>query len=426
MNSIKKIERTYYFLTSLFWLATSFPISLFVLFIQSRGYTLWQIGLLTGVYSLVVVLLEVPTGGLADAVGRKKVAMLAYSASAATSIFLLLSTNFLMMLIGVVLMGIARALSSGTLEAWFIDSLQAIDADIDMQPRFAKAGTFTLLALGIGTLLGSIAPNYFQFLPAEGTAIITPLAVPVLLGLLFFILLVIATGLLVKEPGRENKPGQWIAGFRAAPEIIKIGFELSRKNPILVLLFGATVAAGFALSGIEVLWQPHFVTLFGKFEGNSYYFGIIMGGNFLVGMVGNMLATWFSKILNKRYAIVAGIFQAIWGIMLIFLAIQVSPFPATILFWLTYMSMGVTGSPHQTLLNAEIPSEQRSSMLSISSLFSYLGSVGGSIMLGLVADKLSIPIAWQFSGVILVVSLILYWRIDAISQKSFETANVIA
>ena len=152
-----------------------------MLLAQARGMDLLQIGLLMGVYSLTVVLLEVPTGGLADAVGRKRVSVLAYVFLAAASIVILLAFSFPMIMLAFTLMGVGRALSSGALEAWFVDALYNVDPDIDLQPIFARAGTFTLLSLGLGTLLGSILPRLFTGLPADGTAVMTPLSIPFVL-----------------------------------------------------------------------------------------------------------------------------------------------------------------------------------------------------------------------------------------------------
>lgn len=97
---------------------------------------------------------------------------------------------------------------------------------------------------------------------------------------------------------------------------------------------------------------------------------------------------------------------------IILLALQVYPVPAAIFFWLAYMNQGVLDSPHNTLLNREIPSEQRSSMLSISSLSGYIGAMIGSVGLGYIAEHVSISTAWMISGVVLVASLALYWKVD--------------
>jgi predicted MFS family arabinose efflux permease len=93
--------------------------------------------------------------------------------------------------------------------------------------------------------------------------------------------------------------------------------------------------------------------------------------------------------------------------------LQSSALPAVAFFWLAYMNMGVINSPHNTLLNREIPSEQRSAMLSIASLTSYLGVMLGGVVLGYVADHASINQAWVIAGLLLVVSLGMYWMIDA-------------
>jgi hypothetical protein len=319
---------------------------------------------------------------------------------------------------GFITLGVARALSTGTLDAWVVDTLLEIDPEFDLQPFFSKAGTFTLLSLGAGTLIGSLLPDLFSFLPADGTAVLTPLSIPVLLSSVFMCALIFFTSKLVVEVLPEGRTGQWKEGFRMVPGIIKTGFGLSRKNPVIPLLLGAGLAAGFAMSAGESFWQPHFAEIFGTVEGNSIYFGIIMGGNFLVGMLGNMFATWLSKLLNKRYAIVAAVSQGFWGLSLYLLTMQTLPIPSVLFFWLAYLGIGVVNSPHQTLLNEEIPSEHRSSMLSIASFSTYIGGMLSGGILGYVSENISIRSSWQIAGIVLMVSLILYWRIDILKNKS--------
>ena len=76
MNSLRSVERRYALILFLFWFSTALPMSLFILLAQARGMSLAQLGLLTAIYSATVFLLEVPTGGLADAWGRRRVALL--------------------------------------------------------------------------------------------------------------------------------------------------------------------------------------------------------------------------------------------------------------------------------------------------------------------------------------------------------------
>jgi MFS family permease len=145
-----------------------------------------------------------------------------------------------------------------------------------------------------------------------------------------------------------------------------------------------------------------------------------MGGNFLAGMLGNMIVTPVSKALGKRYGLVAALFHGVRGIFIIALAFQSSLPIAVLLFWLVYLNMGVVNSPSNTILNQQIPSEHRSSMLSIASLASYLGGALGGFLLGYIAEQFSISMAWIIAGGILVISLSLYLRIDGIQQKQKE------
>ncbi len=412
MNSADYIQRVYYLIISLFWLAVALPLALIVLLVQSRGLDLFQVGLVMGAYALTIVLLELPTGGLADAIGRKWVTVIAYGFMTLSGILVLIAFSFPMILAAFVLNGIGRALSSGALEAWFVDALQAADPDLELQPALAKAGTFTLLALGLGTLAGSAMPYLFTGLPAEGRAVFTPLSMPLVLAIFVKIILIGLTILLVKEESAAAGAGDWRRGFQQVPAIVRTGFTLTRRNPTILLLLGTTLAGGLAVSSLESFWQPFFADLLGGSQSNSFFFGVVMGGNFLVGMAGNLLATPLSRLLNKRYGLVCAIFQGAWGMAIVLLAWQSIPLAAVSLFWLAYLNMGVINSPHSALLNREIPAEHRSSMLSIASLAGYVGSMIAGAGLGFVAEHSSISAAWIIGGAVLVLSLSLYWWVD--------------
>ena len=110
---------------------------------------------------MIIVLLEVPTGGLADAIGRKRVTLIALLFTLVSEVAILFAFSLPMFLLFAVLSGTGRALISGAPVAWFIDSLQAADPEVDVQPALAQAGTFELFALAAGTLLGSFSADTF-------------------------------------------------------------------------------------------------------------------------------------------------------------------------------------------------------------------------------------------------------------------------
>ncbi len=421
---MKALRSIYYLTLFLFWLGVALPMAMMVLLAQARGLNLFEVGLVVGAYSLTIVLLEVPTGGLADVIGRKRVAALAYSCIMLASLIFLFAFSFPVFLLAFILNGIGRALSSGALDAWFINALQVADPEVDLQPELAKAGTVALLALGSGTLLGGLIPYLFAGLPPDGTAILTPLSMPVFFAVITHLMTLTTTILLIKEERSSIWLSDWRQQLVETAATLRTAFTLSQRNSTVLRLLGATAASGLALISLETLWQPHFASLLGGGVKHSFFFGFVMGGNFIVGTIGNVLATPLSRLLRRRYGLVCAIFQGLRGLVLIALAWQTETPPATVLFWLVYLNMGIVNSPHSALMNREIPAAQRSSMLSIESLASYVGAMVGSVGLGYVAEHASINTAWIISGTVLVVSLGLYLQVEA-RQKDHNVQKTL-
>ncbi|MEZ4517227.1 MAG: MFS transporter [Chloroflexota bacterium] len=414
--SSTSLRRRYGLITFLIWFATALPLALSVLLIQARGLSLSEIGFVMGAYSLIIVLLEVPTGGLADAIGRKRVALLAYALEALSSILLLVAFSFPAFLVGMMVYGVGRALSSGSLDAWFVDELQAADSEVRLQPELAAIETVTLLALGSGTLIGSILPQLFSALPPDGTAILTPLATPIIGSFVVRIVILVAIALLVHETREIADDSGWRAGLRTAPSMIRDSLALSRTNKRFVLLMLASCAGGFALMSLESFWQPFFAQLPGASTADgsprTILFGVIMTGYFLVGMAGNLLAAPLSRKLNQRYGLVSALARVLQGVFMIFLAASSALVPAAAFYWLVFLTAGLGTSPHATLVNNEIPAEQRSTMLSVQSLAFYAGSFLGGAALGWLAENWSIAGAWVLAAFVIALSSVAYIALD--------------
>ncbi len=224
--------------------------------------------------------------------------------------------------------------------------------------------------------------------------------------------------IVVKEEPRDVvDAGSWRRGFAEVPKIIRESIALSRNSSVLLLLMGATLAGGFILAGVETFWQPRFADVLGGNTGNSWMFGSIMAISFLVGVGGNLLSVPISRYFGKRFAWVATLARGGQSIALILLATQGAIIPAALGFWLFYFNMGILNSPHETLVNAEIPASRRSAMLSIQSLASYVGGFLGSILLGYIAQQQSISAAWIIAAGISMVSLLLYVRTAALLKQ---------
>lgn len=413
--STRSIRRRYAVVNFLIWFATALPLALSVLLVQSRGLSLTQIGFVLGAYSLIIVLLEVPTGGLADAAGRKRVALVAHALAAVSSLALLLAFSFPGYVAAMALYGVSRALASGALDAWYVDALQAAEPDYDLQPALAEVESVTMLALGAGTLIGGALPRLFAGLPPDGTAVLTPLAVPIVAALVIRLILLPVIFLLIPESRAQGDTTRWRDGFRQVPALVREATALSRSNPRLMLLMTASVVAGFALMSLESFWQPFFAALPAVAERGpaaTTLLGVIMAGNFVAGIAGNLLSPRLGRLLarggDKRHALLAALSRLWQGLFLLALAASSALLPAAGFFWLIYLTSGVGLSPHATLVNEEIPAARRSAMLSVQSLAFFAGGFLGGAVLGRVADQWNIAVAWAIAGALVVVSVIPY------------------
>lgn len=409
LAEISRIKRVYFAIIGLTWLAVALPLPIFVLFMQARGLSLAQIGLIMGLYSVTIVLLELPTGGLADAVGRKPVALLAHTINLISGVLIFFAFSFWSFLAGMVLMGVSRALNSGTLDAWFVDSLQEADPEVDLQPALAQAGTVTLLALGLGTLLGGLLPTLFQGLPAGNAALVSPFSTTLIASV---VLRLIVLPLILFTVHETDKPSPtaagWTAGFTAVPQVVREAVSLSLRNAILLALMGAALVGGFTLSAVETFWQPSFALLIDANSAQSWLFGLIMAISFIAGMAGNLLSISLSKRLRRRHGIVALFARSVQSVALLIMALAVGIIPAAGGFWLFYLSLGTLNSPHDTLVNGEIPATRRSAMLSVQSLASYLGGFVGSVAIGFIAERRSIADAWLLAALLSASSIVFY------------------
>ena len=139
------------------------PLAVLVVHMTERGLGLGVVGLAFAVRSIIVVLLEVPTGRLADAIGRKPIALLSQGFTLASMVALLLVTNVFMVMVYAVLQGIGAALNSGSLEAWYVDALKRVAPAADLQKNLARVEVVSAVALlgsGVGGILSTLVSGW--------------------------------------------------------------------------------------------------------------------------------------------------------------------------------------------------------------------------------------------------------------------------
>ncbi len=387
-----------------------FPI--LVLIILEKGMDIFQAGAVVASYSATTILLELPTGGLSDSLGRKKVYLISLAFSALGGFLLLISWSFLSIVLAMITLGIARALSSGTIDAWFVDEFKEKYPQGNLQASLSKAWVFVPIGIGLGSLVGGLIPS-IPSLRIEQLAGLSPYSANILASELMVGVMFLATSSLVVEKITLSRQSGLLAGFRKTPEVLSTSVHYGLRNRVVSLLLLSMAALGVGIASVELLWQPRVFELIGGGTGKTWVLGAVAAGYFLSDSLGNLLSFRVCKLFSQDYSKVLSALTFVTATMLLLLAFQSSLILFAMFYFLLYFSMGISTSPHATIFNNKVPGEVRSTMLSFQSLVLQVGGLFGSLTLGYVANTGSISMAWIIAAAIIALSSLSYiylWR----------------
>jgi MFS family permease len=408
------VTRRYGLLVALQEFAIWLPLPVLVLHLTDRGFDLAAIGFAFALRAVFVVLLEVPTGGLADAIGRKPVALASQAATFASFVALLVVGGPGTLLAYAVFQGVGSALHSGALEAWFVDRLSATGEGVDLQRHLATIGVVQTAAMLAGAALGGALPALFA-----GADLPWPLAgfgVALAAGLLLRLVVVALTALLVVEPEFAGR-ARWAAAFQT-PAIVRDGFRLVRRLPTLQWLLLAGGAMGWALTAVETFWQPIASLTFGADPATSGVYGalgFVLGTS---GLLGSLAVMRYGDRFPGGPVALAAATQLAKAAAMFLLAAQAGGLGVAVGLSLAYVAIAAQNAPHDALLNEAVPGERRSVVLSIHSLVFFAGIALGSSVLGLVANAAGPRLAMALAGAATAVAAGAYVGVAAARRRA--------
>lgn len=384
--------------------AMGLTVAVVALALTDRGMDLFQISLLFGVYSLTTMAMELPFGGLADAIGRKPVFLAAVGASLASLIIFLATHDFYGLALSFAFIGFGRALRSGTLDAWFVESFHAAAPNVEVQPALAKAQSAGAMGLAIGAILGGVLPDLFGSRAALiGFSIYDVSYVAslvVMLGVFAFTLVFI-----IEEP-RPRTSRALIQGFARVPHVVKDAGILALRHPVLLPLLSALAFFLMATNPVEVLWPTLVKPMLDEGYANTVI-GVLTATYFFSIAIGAWLSPIISRLFGRiQSATLAAVFASLAGLQII-LVLQGSIAGFVAVFILFSVFLGVSETPASSILHRCVDDSQRSTMLSLRSLIQQLGAAIGLILAGAVAEIYGTPVAWIVGVLFLGIAVIL-------------------
>ncbi|MBQ2262849.1 MAG: MFS transporter [Loktanella sp.] len=398
--------------------AMGLTVAVVALALTDRGMDLFQISVLFGVYSLTTIAMELPFGGLADSIGRKPVFLTAVVASLISLALFLSTSDFYVLALSFAFIGFGRALRSGTLDAWFVETFKAAAPNVDVQPALAKAQWANAVGLATGAILGGLLPDLMG--PAAerlGFSIYDvsyAASFGVVLGVFVFTMLAI-----VENPRPVNVTALK-HGFANVPTIIKDASLLALKHPALSILLAALAFFLMATNPVEVIWPTHAKPMLAVDYANTVI-GVVTATYFFSIALGASLSSHISRIFKRRHAMTLAATFICLACVQIALALQGGIIGFVTVFVLYSVILGVSETPASSILHSCVEDRQRSTMLSLRSLIQQLGAALGLVLTGAAAEIYSTPIAWiggaGFLLIAVVLTLVLVRRLGAGSDS---------
>src|SRR5215203_1889117 len=152
----RRIQRTYLVLLLGNTLAASFIWGINTLFLLDAGLSNLEAFAANAFFTAGMVIFEVPTGVIADWVGRRASYLLGtVTLAASTALYWLMwvwAAPFWAWAIVSVLLGLGFTFFSGAVEAWLVDALRASGYEGELEPVFARG----VVVSGAAMLLGSV------------------------------------------------------------------------------------------------------------------------------------------------------------------------------------------------------------------------------------------------------------------------------
>ena len=355
----------------------------YALLLLGRGLSLVQIGLIESIVIGAIFLMEVPTGVLADRVGRK------WSIFAST--FLLMSAEFIFifargfewyMLIAL-LTGTGFAFASGAMEAMIYDSLPEKGREDAMKRAMGRVNSFAQIAFVIAPVLGGLIigdASLENFIPAIALTVLA----------LLFGLFVCVT---LREPpidSAEKKAGSMT--------LLRDGVSLLLRQPRLRRLALLVVfTSPFTGAMVTTLGPPYLV----RNEVSPFVISLTLSLGSLLAALTQRYAYKIEEWLGQARAIAFLILLP--GALYWILAAVAGPIAPVLVIILMYGVNDMKAPLFSAYQNALIESKNRATVLSMISMFLSLFLALGLPVYAALAQR-SLSLTFVVMGLVIVLA----------------------
>lgn len=357
--------------------------SVWVLYLAYCGLSLAEIGIVEGIYHITSIIFEIPSGAIADLLGRKKSMVIGRFCIAISCIIMLFAKDFWFFALSFVIQSLGNNFNSGSEEALIYDSMKYTRQEQDYIHVCGRRNVIIEVSQGISTVAGAVLAEISYFWCYSACLLI---AVSAAIQVLF----------ITEAPYTENKEE---ARRLSVIETVKLHFKTSYvilKSDIRILKIILYYNVVFAAHTLLFFYSQQYYKELGY---NKIQTGFIL----LLAGAASCAGAMFSDRLYKKYGRKL-ILTAVFCISSAFLCYGTGSF---ILAVVSFVAAGFCVSllyPVQSDgLNMLIPSGQRATLVSVDSLFFSAAMVVMFPLAGRAADIYGLMAVFSVIGIGLIV-----------------------
>ena len=368
-------------------LSTGILASVLSLALMQHGASIRTISLFLGLYSFTVVLAEFPSGVFADLYGRKTSFLLSAALYFVSYLVIFGSSSAGVLGLALVLNGLGRAFSSGSIDALAIDQVNGYGKTLEWVT--SRLAILESVGLAAGALLGG-------FLSGFGSRYLGNIGVNAAIQALLFLI----AALFVQEPPREKPKAALTGSLRefGAQAANSLAFIKQRGTVRVLAVFA--LFTGFALSSIETYWQPAFLSM----QPVYWIYGAVSFSGFAFVILGSWLAERLLRRFAMRGVALLLVLKLLLGACLLLLIVPRTEGSFIAVYLVIYGLIGSSSVTENTLLNRLVPSGDRAGVLSLASLVLQIGGLIAALSGYFVSTYGRFQNMWFLAGAILIVT----------------------
>jgi MFS family permease len=405
----RSIQRTYLVLLLGNTLAASLIWGINTIFLLDAGLSNLEAFAANAFFTAGMVVFEVPTGIVADTVGRRASYLLGTVTLSVSSLLYVglwqIEAPFWQWAIVSLLLGLGFTFFSGAVEAWLVDALTATGFTGRLESVFGRGQVVT----GTGMLGGSVAGGFI----AEQASLGVPF---VLRALILIVMFALAFRMMHDVGFTPDTGGRPLAEMR---KIASASIDYGWRVPAVKwLMVEALFTGGVGIYAFYAL-QPYLLELYGDpqaYQIAGLAAALVAGAQIL----GGVAAPFIRGLFQRRTS--ALLWMAGLSVLSLVLIGAIQSFWPVIGLTLVWSLMFAATMPiRQTYLNGLIPSRQRATIISFDSMMASSGGVWAQPLLGRAAD------VWGYGASYLASAAISVFAIPslALSRKQNARADTV-